>query len=92
MRELRPIVGNLTQNYEKWILCHFDLDHQPKVTNFNRVRASAISIRLTKTALKSVHTHTETNCSDIITRPRFRGGVIIAFLGIRTYTSTNNLD
>ena len=40
---------------KKWVLRHCDLDLWPKVTNFNRVRASAISNHLAKTASKSVH-------------------------------------
>ena len=40
---------------EKWILRHCDLDLWPKVTKFNRVRSSAISNHLAKTASKSVH-------------------------------------
>ena len=40
---------------EKWILRHCDLDLCPKVTNFNRVRATAISNYLAKTASKLVH-------------------------------------
>ena len=40
---------------KKWILRHCELDLWPKVTNFNRVWASLISNRLTKTASKSVH-------------------------------------
>ena len=39
----------------RYIFCHSDLDLQPKVTNFNRVRASAISNYLAKTASKSAH-------------------------------------
>ena len=80
---------------KKWVLRHCDLDLWPKVTNFNRVRASELSNRLAKTASKSVHkfgwnfvhkkraghthrqTDTQTNCSENITPPRFRGGVII---------------
>ena len=40
---------------KKWILSHRDLDLWPKVTKFNRVRASAISNHWAKTASKSVH-------------------------------------
>ena len=36
----------------RYIFCHSDLDLQPKVTNLNRVRASAISNYLAKTASK----------------------------------------
>ena len=39
---------------EKWVLRHCDLDLWPKVTKFNRVRASAVSNHLVKTATKSV--------------------------------------
>ena len=71
-----------------------DLDLWPKVTNFNKVWASANSNHLAKTASKSVHpfgrilftripdtrtdrqTDIQTNCSENITPPRFRGGVI----------------
>ena len=75
-----------------YIFGHRDLDLWPKVTNFNRVRASVVSSHLAKTASKSVHpfgwnfvhknpghshtqTDTQTNCSENITPPRFRGGV-----------------
>ena len=40
---------------EKWILRHCDLDLWPKVTKFNRVRASAENNHLSKTASKSVY-------------------------------------
>ena len=40
---------------KKWIMSHCDLDLWRKVTNFNRVRVSAISNHLAKTASKSVH-------------------------------------
>ena len=40
---------------KKWELRHCDLDLWPKVTKFNRVRASAGSSHLAKTASKSVH-------------------------------------
>ena len=40
---------------KKWILRHCDLDLWPKVTKFNRVRASAGSNHLVKTAFKLVH-------------------------------------
>ena len=40
---------------EKWELRHRDFDLSPKVTNFNRVRASAVSNHLVKTASKSVY-------------------------------------
>ena len=40
---------------KKWVLHHCDLDLWPKVTNFNRVRASAVSNHLAKIASKSVH-------------------------------------
>ena len=82
---------------KKWVLRHCDLDLWPKVTNFNRVWASAVSNHLAKTASKSVlpfgwkfvhkkcpthrqththrHTDTQTNWSENITPPRFRGGV-----------------
>ena len=43
------------KNYKKKILSHCDLDLWPKVTNFNRVRASMLSNRLAKTVSKSVH-------------------------------------
>ena len=73
----------------KGVLCHRDRDLWPKVTNFNRVRASAVSNSLVKTASKSVqpfdqhfvhrwtdrYTHTQTNWSKNITFPRFCGGV-----------------
>ena len=80
---------------KKWVLRHHDLDFWSKVSNFNRIRASAVSNHLAKTASKSVHpfscnfvhkkhwthihtdTHTQTNCSENITPPRFRGGVNI---------------
>ena len=39
----------------KWILSHCDLDLWPKVTNFNRVWASAVSNNLATTASKFVH-------------------------------------
>ena len=39
----------------KRVLRHCDLDLRPKVTKFNRVRASARSNHLAKTASKSVH-------------------------------------
>ena len=46
----------LTENYEeKLVLRHCDLDLWPKVNYFNRIRASAVSIHLAKTASKSVH-------------------------------------
>ena len=38
-----------------YIFGHRDLDLWPKVTNFNRVRASVVSNHLAKTASKSVH-------------------------------------
>ena len=74
----------------RYIFCHSDLDLQPKVTNFSRVRASAISNYLAKPRpnrrVRSAgilltdrqthtHTHTQTNCNENITPPRFRGGV-----------------
>ena len=42
---------------KKWILRHCDLEFDlgPKVTNFNRVRANAVSKYLAKIASKSVH-------------------------------------
>ena len=40
---------------KKRLLSHCDLDLWPKVTNFNRVRASVLSNRSVKTASKSVH-------------------------------------
>ena len=40
---------------KKWVLHHCDLDLWSKVTKFNRVRASAGSNYLAKTASKSVH-------------------------------------
>ena len=40
---------------KKWELRHCDLDLWPKVTKFNRVRASAGISHLVKTASKSVH-------------------------------------
>ena len=64
-----------------------DLDLWPKVTKFNRVRASAGSNHLAKTSSKLVHpfgwnffhkkcwTHTQTNWSENITPLRFCGGV-----------------
>ena len=56
IRELRYKVGKLTENYEeKWVLRHCDLDLWPKVTNFNRVRVSAVNNFLAKNAPKSVH-------------------------------------
>ena len=39
----------------RYIFCHSDLDLWHKVTNFNRVRGSAISNYLAKTAFKLVH-------------------------------------
>ena len=43
IKELRYNVGKLTKNYEeKSILSHCDLDLWPRVTNFNKVRASAV--------------------------------------------------
>ena len=39
----------------RYIFCHSDLDPWPKVTNFNRVRASAISNYLAKSSSKLVH-------------------------------------
>ena len=73
----------------RYIFCHSDLDLWPEVTNFYRIRASAISNYLAKTASKLVHsfgwtfvhkkraghTHTQTNCSENIIPPRFHGGV-----------------
>ena len=41
--------------WKKWILSHCDLDLWPKVTNFNRVRASVVSNHLAITASISVH-------------------------------------
>ena len=41
--------------WKKRILSHCDLDLLPKVTNFDRVRASVVSNHLAKTAFKSVH-------------------------------------
>ena len=63
----------------KWELRHCDLDLWPKVTKFNRVRASAGSIHSAKTASITVHfrTHRQTHCSENITPPWFRGGVKI---------------
>ena len=52
IRELRYTVGKLTKNYEE------KKDFEPlwpKVTNFNRVWASALSNRLAKTAFKSMY-------------------------------------
>ena len=78
---------------KKLELRHCDLDLWPKVTKFNRVRATNGSNHLAKTASKLVHpfgwnfvhknfwtdthtlTDTQTNCSENITPPRFRGGV-----------------
>ena len=76
---------------KKWALRHCDLDLWPKVTNFNRVPASSISNHLEKTASKSVHpfswnfvykqspththTHRQTDCSENVTPPQFRGSV-----------------
>ena len=86
---------------KKWVLRHCDLDLWPKVTKFNWLWASALSKRLAKTASKSVHpfgwnfvhkknwtdtqTHTQTNCSENITPPRFRG-VVIMCINTTTYT------
>ena len=72
-------------------MSNWDLDLWPKITNFNRVRASVVSSHLARTASKSVHpfswnfvykqsrthrqTHTQTNCSENITPPQFRWGV-----------------
>ena len=80
-----------------YIFGPYDLDLWPKVINFHRVWASAISNYLAKTASKLVHsfgwkfvhkkraghthtnthrqTDTQTNWSENITPPRFRGGV-----------------
>ena len=78
---------------KKWVLRHCDLDLWPKVTKFNKVRASVWSSHVVKTVSKSVHpfrwyfvhkkcrthrqthTYTQTNWSENITPPRFRGGV-----------------
>ena len=40
---------------KKWVLHHCDLDLWPKVTNFNRNRASVISNHSAKTTSKSLH-------------------------------------
>ena len=77
---------------KKWVLSHCNLDLWPKVTNFNRARASAVSNHLAKIASKSVHLfgwnfvhkqsqththiHTQINCSENINPPWFFGGVI----------------
>ena len=74
---------------EKWILRHCDVDLWPKVTNFNRVRATAVISYLAKTVSKLVyiavwsafcsqtdrriHTHRQT---EVITPPRFPGSVM----------------
>ena len=81
---------------EKWVLRHCDLDLWSEVTEFNRVRASVISNHLAKTASKSVHpfswnfvhkkcwthrhTATQTNWSENVTPPLFRGGVIMILI------------
>ena len=69
----------------------------PKVINFNRVPASAVNNHIAKTASKSVNlefcsqaepdtlTDTQTNWSENITPPRFRGGVK------RITTTTTNI-
>ena len=92
IKDLRYKVGKLTENYEeKRKLRHCDLDLWTKVTNFNTIRASAVSYHLAKTASKLVqpfrwnfvhkqsrthtHTDTQTNCSENITPPRLRGGL-----------------
>ena len=88
---------------KKWVLRYCDLDLWPKVTKFNRVRASARSNHLAKTASKSVHlfgwnfvhkktsdtqTDTQTNWSENITPPRYRGGVkSIAVFGIKSQSN-----
>ena len=38
-----------------WILSHSDLDLGPKITNFDKIWASAVSNHLAKIASKSVH-------------------------------------
>ena len=86
IRDLRYKVGQIIMK-KKWVLRHCDLDLWLKVTNLNRVLVSTISNHLAKIASKSVHpfgwkfvhkqswTHTQTNCSENITPPRFHGGV-----------------
>ena len=90
---------------KNWVLRHCDLDLWPKVTNFNRVWASAASNHLAKTASKLVHpfglilltrkksdTHTQTNWSENITPPRFHGGVKIKTCHWRTYTYIQHMN
>ena len=98
---------------KKWVSRHCDLALWLKVTKFNRVRASAVSNHLVKTASKSVHpfgwnfvhkkcrthrqtdrqTYTQTNWSENITLPRFRGGVIIFVnSALSTYTVLTPVD
>ena len=89
---------------KKWVLRHYDLDLWPKITKFNRVRASAVSNHLAKTASKSVHlfgwnfvhkkcrthrhTDTQTNWSENITPPRFRGGIKKAGIKLERQNTT----
>ena len=81
--QIDKTVGKLTENYEgKMNLCRCDLDLWPKVTNFNRVRASVLSNRLAKISASvwlefcsQAESDTQTKCSENITPPRFRGGV-----------------
>ena len=97
----RPEIQSNDVNRElwrkKWVLRHSDLDLWPKVTNSNRVQASAVSNYLAKNMSKSVHlsgwnfvhkqsfTDTHTNWSENITPPRFRGGVT-KWLNLNLYT------
>ena len=76
---------NLKLWKQQWILRHCDLDIWPKVTNFDRDWASAVSNHLAITASKSIHpfswnfvhkkpsftlTNTQTNWSEKVTPPQ----------------------
>ena len=53
---IHPSVRNLTEKYvDLWDWRHRDLDLSSKITNFIRIRASAINNYLRKTAWKLVH-------------------------------------
>ena len=84
----------------KWILRNCDFDLWPRVTNFNRVRVSAVSNHLAKAASKSVHpfgwnfvhkqtSDTHTDCNENIIPPRFRACTSHGVIYVNWFSKSN---